>query len=174
MKALRFGLYEIPEEGIEIHSEETARTLDISPEDLILNDKVYVDAHVIRDGDSVFVDGEIKTTVTLVCRRCNREFTYKVDNIFHCHEEPVRKYIPTEEQLLTKADMDIHHYTGDELKIDSLVREQIFLAIPMYPLCKDDCRGLCPVCGQNLNIKSCDCVPEEKENPFSILKQFFH
>jgi uncharacterized protein len=50
------------------------------------------------------------------------------------------------------------------LNIGDILHEQVLLALPMKPLCKVDCKGLCPTCGTNLNVKSCDC-PKEQFNP---------
>lgn len=169
---MKIGLYDIPEEGIEIHSNETAETLDITPSDLILDEGVHIDAKITRDGEIIFVDGAIKTVLKLTCRRCNGEFLYPVDTIFHCHEEPISHASTEIELVLRKEDMDIDHYSGDGVEINSIFREQLILSSPMYPLCKTDCLGLCPRCGQNLNIKKCECKIEEKESPFSILKEF--
>jgi len=74
---------------------------------------------------------------------------------------------------LRKRDMDIDHYAGEEVEINNLIREQVLLAVPMHPLCKPDCLGLCPKCGQNLNIKRCNCVIDETANPFQGIKKLF-
>lgn len=163
----------IPEEGIEIHSSENAESLDISPSDLILGDDVHIDATIRREGDIFFVDGTIKTILSLTCSRCAGEFLYPVDNFFHCHEEPIGKASTEIELFLKKKDMDIDHYAGDEVEINTLFREQVILSIPMHPLCKPDCLGLCPKCGQNLNVGKCDCKEEEVANPFRVIKRLF-
>lgn len=163
----------IPDEGIEIHSSENAESLNISPSDLILGDDVHIDAMIRREGDIFFVDGMIKTVLSLTCSRCAVEFLHPVDTFFHCHEEPIGNASTEIELALKKRDMDIDHYAGDEVEINTLFREQVMLSIPMHPLCKPDCLGLCPKCGQNLNIGKCDCKEEEVLNPFSVIKRLF-
>ena len=170
---MKIVVSKIQEEGIEIHSSENAESLNISPSDLILDDDVHIDAMVRREGDIFFVDGTIKTVLRLICSRCAGEFLYPVDTFFHCHEEPVSNASTESEFALKKGDMDIDHYAGDEVEINKLFREQVLLAIPMYPLCKPDCLGLCPKCGQNLNISRCDCQQEEVTNPFIGVKRLF-
>jgi uncharacterized protein len=62
-----------------------------------------------------------------------------------------------------EADEDV--YRGKEIDLDPIVREQIVLAMPGYPLCKESCKGLCPVCGGNLNERECGCerrVPDPR------------
>jgi len=163
----------IPEEGIEIHSIENAESLHISPSDLILSDDVHIDAMIRREGDSFFVDGTIKTVLSLTCSRCASDFLYPVDTFFHCREEPVESASKEIELYLRDSDMDIDHYVGDEVEINTLFREQIILSVPMHPLCKPDCLGLCPRCGQNLNIGRCDCREDEVTNPFHVIKRLF-
>ncbi len=170
---MKITVSKIPEEGIEVHSSENAEGLDISPSDLILDDDVYIDAVISREGRIFFVDGTIKTVLRLTCSRCGRDSSYPLDTVFHCHEEPLTGASIEVEMSLKKGDMDIDHYAGDEIEINTLFREQVLLAIPMHPLCKPDCLGLCHRCGQNLNVKKCDCPQEEVTNPFSVIKKLF-
>lgn len=163
----------IPDEGIEIHSSENAESLEISPADLMLGDDVHIDATIRREGEIFFIDGSIKTVLRLTCSRCAVYFSYPVDTFFHCREEPVTSASTEVELALKRNDMDIDHYAGDEVEINTLLREQVILSIPMHPLCKPDCRGLCPQCGQDLNIGRCDCQPEEVVNPFTVIKKLF-
>ena len=163
----------IPEEGIEVHSRENAKTLAISPSDLILTDDVQIDAMIRREGEIFFVDGTIKTALLLPCNRCAEEFAFTIDTLFHCHEEPMSHATTDSDQSLRKRDMDIDHYAGEEIEINNLIREQVLLSVPMHPLCKPDCLGLCPKCGQNLNIKKCNCVIKETANPFQVVKKLF-
>lgn len=169
---MKIIISKIPEDGIEVHSSENAESLDISPSDLIINDDVRIDAIIRREGETFFVDGTIKTVIRLTCSRCAEEFSYNVDTLFYCHEEPVNDADSDPDLSLRKMDMDIDHYTGGEVDINRLFREQVMLEIPMHPLCRPDCLGLCPKCGQNLNIRRCDCPQELPANPFSVLKKY--
>jgi uncharacterized protein len=65
---------------------------------------------------------------------------------------------------VTEDDLDTAFYRDGVIDLRELVREQIYLLLPMKPLCKEACAGLCPVCGTNLNTGSCDC-PREWEDP---------
>ncbi len=173
MFQMKIIVSKIPEEGIEIHSSENAKSLNINPSDLILEDDVHIDATIRREDKIFFVDGTIKTVLCLTCSRCAREFPYTVDTFFHCHEESVSDTDIEIELALQEGDMDIDRYVGDEVDINSLFREQVILAVPMHPLCKQDCLGLCARCGQDLNTKKCNCQQEEAENPFVALKRLF-
>jgi uncharacterized protein len=65
---------------------------------------------------------------------------------------------------LTDKDTRTAFFTGKQLAIGDILHEQVLLALPMKPLCTVDCKGLCPTCGTNLNLKSCNC-PKENFNP---------
>lgn len=163
----------IPDEGIEIHSVETAKSLGVSPPDLMLDDDVLIDAIVTRQGRVFFVDGTLSASLQLVCSRCAGEFSYPVNTGFYCQEQPLSNSDTDMETALLKGDMDIDHYAGDEVELNNIFREQIMLAMPMHPLCRIDCRGLCTKCGQNMNIKECGCKEEEVQSPFSVIKKLF-
>ncbi len=163
----------IPDEGVAIHSIGTAKSLDIMPSDLILDEDVQIDAMVNRLDRVFFVDGTLRTSLHLMCSRCAGEFSYYVDTKFYCQEEPAGNADTEMEIGLHKGDMDIDHYTGDEVELNNIFREQVILSVPMHPLCKTECRGLCPKCGQNLNVNKCDCREEEAQNPFSVIKKLF-
>lgn len=171
---MKIIISQIPDEGVEIHGIETANGLGITPMDLTLdNDGVRIDAKVSRQGRVFFVDGSLRTSLRITCSRCAGEFSYPVKSEFYCQQEPLRESDMETEAVLHRGDMDIDHYTGDEVELNDIFREQVILAMPMHPLCKADCRGLCPKCGQNLNIRKCDCVEDKAQNPFSIIKNLF-
>ena len=65
-----------------------------------------------------------------------------------------------EEVEVEDDDLTTAFYTNDEIDLGQLVLEQFYLAVPMKPLCRESCRGLCPECGTNLNTGTCSCVRE--------------
>jgi uncharacterized protein len=66
---------------------------------------------------------------------------------------------------------DVYPLVGDQLELGEMLREQVILAEPMQPLCRVACRGLCPVCGQDLNERPCACPEARQASPFAVLKQ---
>jgi len=67
-------------------------------------------------------------------------------------------------------DADQELFDGKMIDLDPIIREQVLLALPMDVVCKDDCKGLCPMCGQNLNEKQCGCEPKFVDPRFAALK----
>ena len=115
-------------------------------------------------GDDVFVRGTLRTTVRLACRRCLSPVERDVDE--------------TVDLLFAEAgeeDVDGEVYPlparGDELDLTDAVREQVLLDLPEFALCSEECRGLCPTCGANLNEGACECVPEAAPSPWDALKK---
>jgi uncharacterized protein len=156
----------------------TVRQRDISEDISGIDDELEIKSpltgHVkmIRSPDSILVTGSLQTVVELSCRRCLESFAVPVE--VEIEEEFYPSVdIQTGAQLpVTQAEeeatiIDEQHV----LDLTEVVRQALFLAIPMHPLCAPDCAGLCPQCGQNLNEAICDCVPEEVDHRLEVLKQ---
>ncbi len=62
----------------------------------------------------------------------------------------------------TDGDEDAYPLAGDELDLEPLARDAVLLDLPLAPLCADDCLGLCPQCGANWNVPTCDCPPDRR------------
>ncbi len=69
---------------------------------------------------------------------------------------------------LDNADQEL--FDGKKIDLDPIVREQVLLALPMDAVCSEDCKGLCPVCGQNLNEKNCSCERKVVDPRLAALK----
>jgi len=76
-----------------------------------------------------------------------------------------------EEFELGSDEMEACFFFVGEIHLSEIACEQIFLEIPYQPLCQEACKGLCPSCGQDLNLSSCGCVKEELTSGFSVLKK---
>ena len=119
-----------------------------------------------RAGDEIRIAGSLKTLLELPCSRCleparitiNKPF----DLFFRQRDEDM--FDEDEEVELEEADTRTAFFTGTQLSIADILREQILLALPMKALCTVDCKGLCPHCGTNLNSGTCNC-PKETFNP---------
>lgn len=126
---------------------------------------------VERNGEEVSVKGEIESTVLLQCSRCLVEYdsdlSFDVDLLYHSIKEINRE----ETHQISEDEVGIGFYRNDELDVTEVVREQIILRLPMKPLCREDCRGLCPVCGIDLNLQQCDCRREFIDPRLEALKR---
>lgn len=112
--------------------------------------QVSVNGFVINNGRLLELEGTIFVTALLSCGRCLEQIEAGFEIPFHelFQEETEAGHQP--DDLLTL-------FQGDEINISDLVRETIVLAEPLRMVCSEDCKGLCPQCGINLNLESCEC-----------------
>ncbi len=113
-----------------------------------------------RTNRSVLAKGTLRTEVKLACSRCLKPITQKLNLKIEEEFFPTIDVVtgvpvdmPEEPDVFT---IDDHHI----LNLVEAVRQYALLAIPMKPLCRKNCAGLCPVCGKNLNNGDCGCVKE--------------
>jgi uncharacterized protein len=120
-----------------------------------------------REGEDVLVAGEIRASVPLVCGRCLEEFQVVVRTAVDARYVPRP---PLGDVELGADDLDLDFYDHDELNLDALVETETTLALPMKPLCRPDCRGLCPVCGGNRNVTPCACEQRSPDPRLAALR----
>lgn len=136
---------------------------------LIIQEPLVGQIEMIRTVDGILVRGELTTAVELQCDRCLEPFIQKVD--FEIEEE-FRPAIDMNTGAKISCDeeemrIDEHHI----LDLTELVRQNIFLALPMHPVCRLNCLGLCDQCGQNLNEGPCDCKETMVDPRLEILRK---
>jgi len=133
-----------------------------------------IDLALTPDGSDVLVHGRIDATVPQTCGRCVEAFPAPVHAGVDLRLTPrtPRPATSNETHELAEDDLDTDFYVGGELDLDRLVEAETMLALPMKPLCRTDCRGLCPVCGINRNQASCDCQARPQDPRLAALKQF--
>ena len=112
---------------------------------------------VRKDGDKYHLLGRMQTTVELSCCRCLESYDKPVDLAVDLRYFPQRVNHREGEFEVLDDDLSTGFYREDQIDLGQLVREQLQLAAPMKPLCREECLGLCPMCGINRNAESCDC-----------------
>lgn len=122
-----------------------------------------------RDGVDVVVRGRLAARVPQTCGRCLERSVVRVAPTVQSRfvARPGRR---REDVELDADDLDVDFYADDELNVATLVETEATLALPMKPLCRDDCRGLCPVCGGNRNLVDCRCRVEPPDSRLAVLK----
>jgi uncharacterized protein len=122
-------------------------------------------------GSLLLITGEVHTDVRLECSRCVTDFIERVDASIE--EEFSLDRVGDSIQALPLEDDEISLpiITNNQLDVTELVRQNILVVLPIQPLCMQDCKGLCPTCGENLNVRQCPCPPAESESPFQALAE---
>ena len=115
------------------------------------NENIIVDGRITLDDEIIILKANIKTSLNLTCSRCLETFIYPID-------------IDIEERFTNndqKADDEIVFVKSDTLDITEIVENAIISSLPIKRLCSDSCKGLCQVCGANLNKETCSCQNED-------------
>jgi uncharacterized protein len=118
------------------------------------------------EGDNVFARGTLKGAVVVACGRCLGPAAIRLDDDILTtflpksdmpeeREAPAEPAEDEEEATFEEDDVDVYPYEGEAIDLEPLLRERLILAVPFAPLCKADCKGLCPVCGADLNQADC-------------------
>ena len=110
--------------------------------------------YVIND---IRVDGELSTSLELVCARCLEPVVEKVGRKFDLLYRPQGADAGKEEMSVTATEAEVSYYQGEGLLLEDVLREQVLLAVPLKAICREACKGLCPQCGKNLNLETCSC-----------------
>jgi uncharacterized protein len=118
------------------------------------------------------VNGHLSSELELTCSRCLEPFTLPVTTSFDLRYVPRTQNVGEGEQEVEEDDLTTAFYSDDRIDLGELITEQFQLALPMKPLCSDDCRGLCPQCGTNLNTGSCNCDRQWVDPRLAALKDF--
>lgn len=163
------NISDIPEEGLTIQYEEDPLSLQ---EGVNVDEKISVSLKVFRLEETVSISGEIKVTLGFECSRCLKEFSHPLSSSIRIDYMPMKEMGKEKEYELKSDDLDKSFYKGDKIDMTELVKEQILLILPMQPLCSSECKGLCPVCGKDLNEGHCTCERKGIDQRLAILKKF--
>lgn len=130
-----------------------------APEDdsFRLTGPVSLVAEVHKDGSRVKLTGRLTAPLECDCGRCLDPFPVPVAATFALLYVPSTEAVEVKDRQVGHGDAAVSYYQDDVIDLGELMREQFLLALPMKPLCREDCRGLCPVCGANWNRDTCTC-----------------
>jgi uncharacterized protein len=149
------------------------------PLSLLAHEKAYemglphplrIHIELYKHADHIRIIGSVKGTLRLFCDRCLQPVERILDENIDTFLVD-QKYVPTEEETeLVEDDLNYEFYDGEAIDVDRLIAEQVFLTLPVKVLCSPECRGLCPICGTNLNNEDCGCVRDGKNSSFAALE----
>ena len=140
-------------------------------EEFRLGAPVDLDVEIYKDATKVRVTGRVATRLQLDCGRCLEPFDIPLDAAFDVLLLPAVANAGAGEQEVADEDLGVSFYKDETLDLAELMREQFYLALPMKPLCRPDCKGLCPVCGINRNRETCTCQTEWTDPRLDALKR---
>ncbi len=165
---------DIPPEGLTL---ELAESLDLFDQGTASTAYTAALSIVPGEGGLFHITGRIKAAPLLQCSRCLKEFSFPADTVVDFDFAPVSALAANKdhEHELAPSELEMEFYEGDEIEPADIVKEHLILALPMVPLHSEACKGLCPVCGTDLNKADCDCERGGKgeTSAFSALKNMF-
>ena len=175
---MKIDLTTLAADRVPVVADIPAAALDVPAEDFTVEGPVHFEGDVERgSGESYQLRGRLQASLSMPCARCAEPFALPVDT------EVDLRYVPAEVEKvgvrataattddddddgieLNDADPSIVPYDEPVIDLAHVAREQCYLALPMKPLCRPDCQGLCPHCGSNRNVGTCTCE-ERWEDP---------
>ena len=133
-------------------------------------DTVTLDLDIRKDGGKYWVVGRLDATLELGCCRCLEPFRWVVGADVDVLYLPASDNAGDADVQIEESDLSTAYYRDDQIELEQLMNEHFQLALPMKPLCRDDCRGLCAVCGGNRNTTACRCVERWEDPRLAVLK----
>ena len=149
--------------GAEVHQSEDLRTSGRAQ----LVREHHGKRRLIND---IRIAGDFATKVEITCARCLEPVVQEVAKKFDLLYRPQGADAGKEELSVTAAEAEIGYYRGAGLLLEDVLREQLLLALPLKAICRENCRGLCPHCGQNLNLEQCSCTGSVDDPRWTALK----
>lgn len=148
---MKFFIDRIPESGLELAESCLASRLDLNRPDIKFSQPLEVSARVSKGVNNISVSLRVSGAMEINCGRCLEEFKLPLNR-------KANLYFPIE--------------TRNEIDLTDNIREEVIISYPLKPLCRPDCRGLCPRCGQNLNQRKCQCQTKGADNGFTQKASF--
>lgn len=158
LKVNAFEMLRRPGTVKSIHLSADPAILELDDACLVSGSDVDIDLLCESLSDGIVVNGRISATFDGECRRCLASMVGRIDCEVH------------ELYQVALTDPDAFLIEGDVIDLAPMVRETVLLELPDAPLCRLDCAGLCPTCGQDLNIGTCGCPTETVDSRWSVLE----
>ncbi len=187
MDTLNPAIVDIVPEGLSLSRAVTGPDLGLTEPDEKFEGPLTINLELIQREGPIAVTGTLEGTAIRQCVRCLTDFPDPLAVSLYAEfvrqpDEPAKPSVvqgrkgqkraaqPVEPVEELEEEDELYLYQGDHLDLVPMIREQVILAAPMQPLCREDCPGLCPQCGQNLNERRCACPPAPGPSPFRVLR----
>ncbi len=165
VKKMKIDIHDLANKSeVTFESEQAVSLLGLNLSSNAQSCLVSIAGTVTKKGNRYLVRGDIASTIKLLCDRCTNEFEYPI------HEELYKEFSTD----FNEEDEDIIHVTQSSIDLSDIIAEAVCLSIPMKCLCREDCKGICNVCGQDLNEHTCCCQNADIDSRLEKLKNIFH
>lgn len=117
------------------------------------------------------IRGHLKVGLQGACDRCLEPAKFPIDSSFDLFYRPAKRAGYEEDVEIDEGESEIAFYEGGGVELKDILREYVLLSMPMQRICREDCQGICPVCGQNRNLVNCGCEAKPEDDRWSALKK---
>lgn len=181
--SLTLHVPDVPLDGVTLECEVDAERLNLAMTDSEVRGQLLVQVGVVPVEKEICVSGFVTGTFVRECVRCLKHYDDTCRISFRVQYRASKPEVPRRPrgggrqasdkpaEAVAPLEGEFYAYAGEELDLGPMLREQVILANPMQPLCHQDCRGLCPVCGEDRNVVQCGCAEARPPNPFAALRQ---
>lgn len=165
---VRIRLEDIPEYGLELELSDASLgafcpSAAIMPkEDIVVSHDISGRLHLTRDEDKILVTGSVQSVVCLPCSRCLVKHEIKLTTDVDLSLKVTKAESIEDEAQLEDNEIPVR---GPEIELSDIIFQEILLDIPMKPLCRDDCPGICPGCGFATGSEQCTCDSGKQIDP---------
>ena len=160
---MKINVHAVPDAGLELTDDISAEELGLDTDEIEVVGTCHLSVRVRKLAAAFQVASQARVTVAQECARClepiERTIEPKFDMIY---EEAGAAHARTEEHI-RQGDLGITFFSDSEIDLSSEIKQALRLALPLKPLCREDCRGLCPRCGASLNTGECECRERGEE-----------
>ncbi len=145
--------------------------LSLDDREARLIEPAAVHGRIRRSGNEVELSGELTASIEAPCGRCLKPVRLPIHAEFAERFVPAVSWRAEEQHELHEEDLNLAVFDGEIIDLDDVVREEILLALPGHTLCSEDCKGLCPTCGIDKNVSSCQCKSNLIDSRWNKLKE---
>ncbi|WXR61924.1 DUF177 domain-containing protein [Peptostreptococcaceae bacterium AGR-M142] len=154
-----------------VNMKETLDYIDTSEGRIHFCEEILIQGEINSIKDKIYLELNVKTAVKESCGRCLKDVIINIDT-------DLQGFLTDDYKESVDELEDSFIYDGDEVNMDEVLKTAVLLNLPSKIVCKDDCKGICPNCGNNLNEEGCKCNPDEIDElnidpRLSKLKDFF-
>ena len=167
---MRFKIKEIGDEGLSLDLPVTAAFMEAECPGLDATPGprgIFLRGQLLRAAEDVFLRARLQGAFGTTCSRCLERARVPLDVALQVSFVARAQGDPDPDS--EEEDLDVGYFDGDEVDLGPEIRDQLLLTFPIKPLCREDCAGLCAICGGNRNLHPCECVAREAlmDNPLA-------
>ena len=168
---MRIELDKLEEQGGKFAQVYEANELPLDDTAVRLLEPAAVRCRVRRDGKDIELRGKVEAKLEALCGRCLQPVEMPITTEFKERFVRAVSWATEEQHELQAEDLNIALFDGEGIELDDLVREELLLAVPVNVLCRENCKGLCPICGVDRNLSSCQCESGEVDSRWLKLRE---